>query len=60
MKQLIRVICLRWNDVKSRRSWDLMIRHIKLRKIANSEVKAARQSSLAHYQLLQQGKNSGM
>lgn len=37
-----------------------MIRHIKLGKIANSEVKAARQLSLARYQLLQQGKNSGM
>lgn len=37
-----------------------MIRHIKLRKIANSEVKAARQLSLARYQLLQHVIGIGM
>lgn len=70
LRSSCRVLCIRWNYVKSRRSQDLRIWNIKLRKIVNSEVKAARQLVLgtvlpkhvgfASPGLLHQEKNSGI
>lgn len=43
LRSSCRFIRIRWNYIKSRRSEDLRIWNIKLRKMANLEVKAARQ-----------------
>lgn len=43
LRSSCRVIRIRWNYIKSRRSEDLRIWNIKLRKMVNSEMKAARQ-----------------
>lgn len=58
LRTCCRVICMRRNYIKSRRSQDLRIWNIKLRKIVNSEVKTARQLVFHTVLVTAPGKNS--